>query len=243
VDIHKPKPWRGLREFLKEYAIIVVGVLTALGAEQVVDELHWRHKVEQAEAAIRLELRDDDAPQAYTRAAAAACYAAQLDQLQAAVESGADRGSIAALAAAYTPPARTWDAEAWKAALASDVGTHTPSDHMILWSLPYRIITTLNDTNAHEIRARAELEPLRRAAGPLGPGEAERILAAIQSLRADNRFMARFSSIFLVGAERNKAWPTAQARGRVLDTLRARYGGCVRTPSIAGVDPTQQLRD
>ena len=31
MDIHKPKPWHGFREFLKEYAIIVVGVLTALG--------------------------------------------------------------------------------------------------------------------------------------------------------------------------------------------------------------------
>jgi hypothetical protein len=30
MDIHKPKPWHGVREFLKEYVIIVVGVLTAL---------------------------------------------------------------------------------------------------------------------------------------------------------------------------------------------------------------------
>ena len=29
MDIHKPKPWHGMREFLKEYVIIVVGVLTA----------------------------------------------------------------------------------------------------------------------------------------------------------------------------------------------------------------------
>jgi hypothetical protein len=26
MDIHKPKPWPGVREFLKEYAIIVIGV-------------------------------------------------------------------------------------------------------------------------------------------------------------------------------------------------------------------------
>lgn len=32
MDIHKPKPWHGVREFLKEYLIIVVGVLTALAA-------------------------------------------------------------------------------------------------------------------------------------------------------------------------------------------------------------------
>jgi hypothetical protein len=30
MDIHKPKPIHNWREFLKEYAIIVLGVLTAL---------------------------------------------------------------------------------------------------------------------------------------------------------------------------------------------------------------------
>jgi hypothetical protein len=50
VDIHKPKPWHGVREFLKEYVIIVIGVLTALGAEQGVEWLHWRHLAQRAEA-------------------------------------------------------------------------------------------------------------------------------------------------------------------------------------------------
>ena len=36
MDLRKPKPWHSLREFLKEYLIIVIGVLTALGAEQAV---------------------------------------------------------------------------------------------------------------------------------------------------------------------------------------------------------------
>ena len=42
MDIHKPKPWHGVREFLKEYVIIVVGVLTALAAEQGVEWLRWQ---------------------------------------------------------------------------------------------------------------------------------------------------------------------------------------------------------
>jgi hypothetical protein len=37
MAIHKPKSWTGWREFLKEYLIIVVGVLTALGGEQMVE--------------------------------------------------------------------------------------------------------------------------------------------------------------------------------------------------------------
>jgi hypothetical protein len=33
VNIHKPKPWHGAHEFLKEYGIIVLGVVTALALE------------------------------------------------------------------------------------------------------------------------------------------------------------------------------------------------------------------
>jgi hypothetical protein len=61
MDIHKPKPWHGVREFLKEYVIIVVGVLTALAAEQAVEWLHWRHETQGAMAAIRSELARDAA--------------------------------------------------------------------------------------------------------------------------------------------------------------------------------------
>jgi hypothetical protein len=55
MDIHKPKPWRGLREFLKEYLIIVVGVLTALAGEQIVESVH-RH-IEGA--ALRTDLHEE----------------------------------------------------------------------------------------------------------------------------------------------------------------------------------------
>jgi hypothetical protein len=242
MEIHKPKPVHNWREFAAEILVIVTGVLIALTAEQAVEAVHWHHKVEQAEAAIRIELRDDDAPQAYARAAATNCYSAQLDRIQAAVETKADRLQVAALAAAYAPPARSWDEEAWKAAVASDVGTHTPADHMILWSLPYRLVPALNDTNGHEAHARAELGPLHRTPGRLSPSEADRILAAVQSLRADNQLMTTLSLVFLVGVKRNDAWPSAPERDRVLDDLRVRNGGCVVTPSIAGVDPTSQVR-
>jgi hypothetical protein len=41
----------------------------ALGAEQTVEALHWRHKILDAADAMRLEMRDDNGPQAYTRVA------------------------------------------------------------------------------------------------------------------------------------------------------------------------------
>ena len=37
MEVHKPKPWRGAREFAKEIGTILIGVLLALGAEQGVE--------------------------------------------------------------------------------------------------------------------------------------------------------------------------------------------------------------
>jgi len=59
MDIHKPKPWHGVREFLKEYLIIVVGVLTALAGEQAVEWGHRHEEVEQARAALNAEVGHD----------------------------------------------------------------------------------------------------------------------------------------------------------------------------------------
>src|SRR5438270_12306396 len=45
MHVHLPKPLHGWRAFAGEVGIIVVGVLIALSAEQVVETLHWRGEV------------------------------------------------------------------------------------------------------------------------------------------------------------------------------------------------------
>ena len=42
MHFHLPKPLHGWREFAGEVGIIVLGVLIALGAEQLVEAAHWR---------------------------------------------------------------------------------------------------------------------------------------------------------------------------------------------------------
>src|SRR6185312_14058686 len=44
MHVHLPKPLHGWREFVGEVGIIVLGVLIALGAGQVVESLHFRHE-------------------------------------------------------------------------------------------------------------------------------------------------------------------------------------------------------
>lgn len=242
MEIHRPgHPVHGWRDLLREVGIIVLGVLIALAAEQSVEALHWHYKVADAEQAMQLEVRDDDAPQAFTRLAVANCLGLQLDSIQTAIEAGRDRRVIAALVRNYTPPARTWDSEAWKAAVASDVASHASADRMITWSLPYRLVALLQSINLDESTQAARIQPTRSDGGQLATEEADRMLVADHTLRLDNETMAHRSGAFLVGVHKNGVDIAANVQSRLLNELRKRYGNCITAPSLENFDPTDQL--
>ena len=56
MHLHLPKPLHGWREFAGEVGIIVLGVLIALGAEQVVETLHWRYVLGDYRAGLHEEI-------------------------------------------------------------------------------------------------------------------------------------------------------------------------------------------
>lgn len=59
MHFHLPKPLHGWREFAGEVGIIVLGVLIALGAEQVVETIHGNAQVRQFRSAVDDELAYD----------------------------------------------------------------------------------------------------------------------------------------------------------------------------------------
>jgi hypothetical protein len=113
VDIHKPKPWHGFREFLKEYLIIVVGVLTALGGEQVVENLHWRHVLSEEREALNAEVAVLRGA-VLSRAELQDCVDARLDAVAKLIRRHDQGGSLATLGPIgrpiyYSPTPGTWD--------------------------------------------------------------------------------------------------------------------------------------
>ena len=56
MHVHLPKPLHGWRALVGEVGIIVLGVLIALGAEQLVEQVHQRQEAAQANEIIRGEL-------------------------------------------------------------------------------------------------------------------------------------------------------------------------------------------
>jgi len=213
MHLHLPKPLHGWRAFVGEVGIIVVGVLIALGAQQLVEDLHQRTELRDAEAAMTSELRDDDLPQAYTRAAVRQCYADQLDAVEAAVALGADRTKVLGLARAYAPVVRTWEDQAWQAALSSQVLAHSGAKRTLGWAAPYSMMPHLEQT--------ADLEqqelPLLRASlsgnGPLSTAQQDHLFQVISVLRHSNQVMSGTSLVLLKFAEsRGLASPANSAR-------------------------------
>jgi hypothetical protein len=84
---HKPR--RGVRGFLKEYLIIVVGVLTALGAEQAVVALHEHQAAQEARDGIRSELASD-LGQMVVRGRSDECVKARLAEVEALLKGWSD---------------------------------------------------------------------------------------------------------------------------------------------------------
>ena len=90
MDIHKPKPWHGWPEFVKEIGTIVIGVLIALGAEQLVEAAHWSQKVHDAQARLKHELSALDS-YAFERDQVDGCLDRRLSDLRTGLLGGVGR--------------------------------------------------------------------------------------------------------------------------------------------------------
>ena len=241
---HKPKPWHGAREFLKEYLIIVVGVLTALAGEQLVERIHRSEEARVAERAMRLELGQDDGQQAFGRMVIARCFDRRLAQIHdGAFAAPADQLRI--WVAAYVPPFRSWDNEAWKAVVSSDVGNFMGAERLVDWSAAYRLVPGLNETNAHESELAAELRDALPPSGEPSAAHRQELRRLAGLLRLANDRMSRGSQLFLARTLRLDATVPVATQQILLSQARALYGDCVvapdlRTPPAAG-DPRANL--
>ena len=228
MDIHKPKHVGNWRELAGEVAIIVLGVLIALGAEQLVQRMEWRHKLHAAEEAMRTELRDDDGPQAAIRSAMHPCVQQSLDAIRAGAEQGAARDAMRRMIDGYKVPFLTWDSLTYQGAMASDVSVHMPPDAMQLWTSAYAVIPALDRANEREFQHLAQLRALSRTGGALSPAERDRVIEGVEALRADE--LELYTGIqVLIPAMRAAGVPAAATKSQMAK-LRARYGGCVAAP-------------
>lgn len=240
AHFHIPKPLHGWREFAGEVGIIVLGVLIALSAEQVVEYLRNLAELRKAEDAMRSELRDDNLPQAFIRAAVYPCYSAQLNAIEDAVAS-ANRTKFVALSKAYNPVFRTWDDQAWKAALASQVLVNAGSSRMIDWADAYIPIPILSQTAKEESDELSRLSTRLDGIGPISADQRQRLFQVVSDLRHFNRGMTVSSLLFMNVLSARGLTLSPQKRQQLLSEARQTYGACATEPTVQQPNLNSQL--
>jgi len=188
LEIHKPKPWHGFREFLKEYVIIVVGVLTALAGEQVVETLHWRHVAEQARedlaADYRRTLRNIGAQDA-----AAPCARHRLEELRGILDKGEADGRLPTLPSIDQPPGFAWTFGGWDGLVSSQALAHLPRGEGARYSSQASYATYLAKMRDAE---REDWSVIASMAGParaLSHEEAAHLRATLAKAMADDTWL------------------------------------------------------
>ena len=242
MDIHKPKPWHGAREFLKEYAIIVVGVLTALAAEQGVEWLHWRHVAAQTEASLRAGV-NTDVFNAIRRIAQEPCMGARNQTLAKALASneiawrGTTAPSLPGLAPTYLPQAihegkGLYARTAWDIAVAQGGVLHMPADKVNLYANIFRNSGRIEEMQATESDLESRLGLLAYD-GPLSREQRGGLLTVLQQLDSvETRITALNES--LLRDSRTLKIPRPADIDAVIARNRAARGSCIRDVAYPG---------
>ena len=159
VRKRKRKPWHGWREFLWEYAIVVVGVLTALAAQQIVGDQRDRGEAAEARVAIRAEVVAD-LTRIEQRAYADACVEARLAEIERIVDEGAPDGRIRSPRWIGRPPRYAVETARWDAASQSGRVSLLPSDWQARFGFLYTSLRYLYEMNIAEQQTWSSLDGL-----------------------------------------------------------------------------------
>jgi hypothetical protein len=221
MHFHLPKPLHGWRELAGEVGIIVLGVLIALGAEQLIENWHWKQRVREAEASMTKELGEDDGAQAEGRLAISACIAGRLNAAEQSLIAERDRRVPFVAPNLPTPPFRTWDSDAWRAAVSSDATSHMATDRMYAWSSPYALTGDMDQAAVREFNDWAELTRIGSLPSHPSEAERERMLSAIAHARQDNAFLSWISGVFLRYVNRLDVHVPEAAKRREIRDQRA----------------------
>lgn len=231
MDVRLPKPLHGWRAFAGEVGVIVLGVLIALGAQQLVEGFAWRQKVAAAIADMNNELSSGDGPEAYERLVLHDCVARHLDAVRAAIETG-NRGEGRKLIDQLWLPNRTWDSLARDAANTADVAAHMPHQRMFQYRIAYEMVPDMQRLAEMELSDLGRFRALPASGGELNAEEKLSEIAAIEALKLDNDTFQRESRFLLLRMKMMDLPLTKHFVEHDMREARAHYGDCITAPRI-----------
>ena len=168
MRLHVPKPLHGWRAFAGEVGVIVLGVLIALGAGQILEWMHDRQVAEEARENVRAEARLD-LGFIRDRIAAQDCIEKRLSDLSA-ILGKAGAGTLEPRPTWIArPPTVPFFTARWQAATASGRNSLFPAKEQEQFGTLYQIFGRYNDYQPGEQEVWADLRALETWQGPLGP--------------------------------------------------------------------------
>ncbi len=188
MDEQNPKLRRDWRSFGKEYVIVVLGVATALAAQQAAEWWNWRGQVQQAREFLASELAQNIS-NSISRLRTEQCTERRLDELTLILEKAASTGSLPPVGVIGMPPQRGTPHNTWDSVVASQAATHFPREQLNRISVTYSGIKFMEPLYAEEYDAWTDLATISGPGGRLDAASLTALRKAVSRARSDNRFL------------------------------------------------------
>lgn len=229
------RPPHGWREIVWEILIVTIGVFIALVVQQWSANQGWQGDLRVARQQMVSEMREDNLPQAFARVAMAPCLDNQLSAIARGADSNISRGEINRLVGEFEPPVRTWDSDAYDAAVASGVLTHGGPQELMRWSTIYRVLPIMRTAGVQEDQLIGDLAVLREDRLPLSLDERSGIVRTAHRLQRENRNMSTIGRLVIGHSKAAGVEIPGAEKTNILHDLKALYGSCVSDPDTLPV--------
>jgi hypothetical protein len=172
-----PRPLHGWRAFSGEVGVIVLGVLIALAAQQVVEAIGWRQQVHEARDALGFELADAIG-QANVRQELSPCIQRRLGDVSVIIDRASQSGRLPPVGAIGWPPYYTWVTATWETTQAGQTASHFDRRELNGLARIYEYVNALKGVAPRELAVWSRLYSVVGPGRPIAPAE-------VSSLRQD----------------------------------------------------------
>jgi hypothetical protein len=219
MHLHLPKPLHGWREFIGEVGIIVLGVLIALGFEQVVEAVHWHYESDKALDAVGKEAASHYRS-AVELETTAPCIDAQLQALEKPLltQGGGPVATpvptFSSTGKVFAAPTWHWNDDVWRSTESAGVAPHFDRQLRQQLGFYYSTIATLRDSDRETLligwRLRVLTEPMQLDSTTRG-----RFLEELEEARGHYQFMRTLGGQIMRFDKEHDWLPTREQLARV----------------------------